>query len=138
MKGVIAIVLLWNSIYDWKYKKISLPVTGIGLLVTIAILIFSSQYTWKNAISGMSVGIFIIICSFLTRGQIGIGDGIISCFIGTGCGFFENLNILFCAFTLAAIVSAVLLIRKKVKKKTRIPFVPFLFIGYCCIQVFQL
>lgn len=138
MKGIIAIVLLYNSIYDWKYKKISLPITGIGLLIAMVILIFSSQYTWKNAVSGMSIGIFIIACSFLTKGQIGIGDGIISCFIGIGCGFFENLSILFCAFILTAIVSGILLIIKKVKKKTRIPFVPFLFIGYCCVQVFHL
>lgn len=138
MRGIIVAVLLWNSIYDLKYKKISMPVTGIGIFIAVIVLILSSKYTWINAISGMSTGFFIIICSFLSRGQIGIGDGIICCFTGIGCGFFENLSILFLALFLSAIVSIILLIREKVGKKTKIPFVPFLFIGYCCVQILKI
>lgn len=137
---IVAVILLWNGIYDWKYRKISILVTFIGIIAVLLSLIAAPEEccTIAEMLGGVSIGIFLIICSFITRGQIGIGDGIICCFIGISCGFFENLNILFISLLLSAIVSFILLIKKRVERKTEIPLIPFLFIGYCCVQVFKL
>lgn len=134
---IVAVILLWNGIYDWKYRKISISVTFIGIMTVIFFLIAAPEdcCTIAEILGGVSIGIFLIICSFITRGQIGIGDGIICCFTGISCGFFENLNILFIGLLLSAIVSFILLIGRKVERKTEIPLIPFLFIAYCCVQI---
>ncbi len=137
---VVAAVLLWNSIYDLNYKKISIPVTFLGMIMGVFFIIITliknnGYYIIIEALGGVSVGIFLILCSFFTRGQIGIGDGIICCFTGLFYGFFENLSMLFIGLLLSALVSFLLLLSKKAGRKTEIPFVPFLFLGYCCIQI---
>lgn len=133
---MVAAVLLWNSIYDWKYRKISVPVTLAGIIIAVFFLILAPSYTMIEILGGIGIGIFLIICSLLTKGQIGIGDGIICCFIGISCGFFENLSMLFIGLILSAVISFLLLISKRAEKKTEIPLIPFLFAGYCCVQIF--
>lgn len=137
---VIIAVLLWNSIYDLKYRKISIPITFLGMIMAAFLIIITlkndhSNYIIIEMLGGVGVGIFLILCSFFTKGQIGIGDGIICCFTGSICGFFENLSMLFIGLLLSAIVSFILLLNKKVKRKTELPFIPFLFLGYCCILI---
>ncbi len=140
---VVAAVLLWNSIYDLKYRKISIPITFLGMIIAVFFIITTlikdnGCYIIIEVLGGVSVGIFLILCSFFTRGQIGIGDGIICCFTGLFYGFFENLSMLFIGLLLSAIVSFLLLLSKKAGRKTEIPFVPFLFFVFFCIQIFKI
>ena len=120
MDKIVFLILLINSVLDWKYKKISL----ISILVGLA-CIWIIKPIGLEGLYGAVVGFALILCSFLTRGQIGIGDGIIFCLTGLEYGFWKNVCLLFLSFLFAAIVSAVLLLSKKAKRKTRIPLVPF-------------
>ena len=127
---IISAVLLWNSILDWKYKKISL----ISVLAGI-ISIWMAGHIRLIHLSGAAVGILLFLCSFFTRGQIGIGDGIIFCMTGLGYGFWGNLGLLFLSFLFSAVVSAVLLFGRRVGRKTRIPFIPFVMAAHMLIQI---
>lgn len=100
-------------------------------------LVFIPGISPTEAAGGASIGIFLMMVSVVTKGQIGIGDGIICCFTGAACGFSENISILFIGLLLSAITATFLLIGKKSRKKTEIPFVPFLFLSYCCMQLLE-
>lgn len=133
-----ACILLWNSIYDWRYRKIFIPITLSGIVIAIVFLIISPTGTFFGTLGGVCIGIFLVVCSFITKGQIGTGDGIICCFTGLCLGFFENMGMVFIGLCLSALVSVFLLISKKAGRKTEIPLVPFLFAGFCCIQIMKI
>ena len=59
-----------------------------------------------------------------------MGDGLILSVTGLGLGFWNNLELFALALFAAALVSIVLLITRLANRKTSIPFVPFLFLGY--------
>lgn len=135
---VMLSMLAFNSIYDWKYKKISVAVTAIGMIASVLLFWLAPVYTWLEIAGGVGVGIFLILCSIVTRGQIGMGDGIVCCFAGLCSGFADTMGMVFLGLLLSAIVSAILFMMKKVGKHTKIPLIPFFFMGYCCMQVIKL
>lgn len=135
---LIMFLLAFNSICDWKYREISVVVTLSGIIFSGLMVIFMPAYTIGEVLGGIGIGIFLMICSLITRGQIGMGDGIICCFTGLCGGFFDTLGMLLAGLFFSAAVSAVLLITKKAGRKTKIPFVPFLFAGYCFVQLMKI
>lgn len=132
------LLLAFNSICDWRYREISVVMTLLGIIFSGFLFIFMPSYTIWEVLGGIGIGIFLIVCSLVTKGQIGIGDGIICCFTGLCGGFFDTLGMLLTGLFFSAAVSAVLLITKKAGRKTKIPFVPFLFVGYCFVQLMKI
>jgi leader peptidase (prepilin peptidase)/N-methyltransferase len=137
MEITMTSILIWNSVYDWKYKKISMTSIIFGFILAGIICKCTGDYIWTDSLAGAAVGVFVILCSVITRGQIGIGDGIVFCLTGIGCGLLENISLLFISLLFAAVLSLVLLLSKKAGKKTRIPFVPLITMGYLCIQLLK-
>ncbi|MDO4218405.1 MAG: hypothetical protein Q4C78_00180 [Synergistaceae bacterium] len=78
----------------------------------------------------MSLGVMLLI--FLaSRGKSGAGDVFVASCLGCGCfGVAECTLCLYLSFLFGAIVAVALLVAKKITRKTKIPFAPFLFIGY--------
>ena len=74
-------------------------------------------------------GIIIYIVAFLTKEKIGKGDALSLIFIGMAAGIERVLSALFVSLSITALLSGVLLILKKVKRDTKLPFLPFLSIG---------
>ena len=74
-------------------------------------------------------GIIVYAVAFFSKERIGKGDAVTLMFIGAVAGKETVLMSLFVSLTIAALISAVLLILKKVQKDTKLPFIPFLSIG---------
>ena len=74
-------------------------------------------------------GGLLLFLSFITREGIGYGDGLIILAAGPALGFCDLLTTLMTAIILSGLFSGLLLILKKVKRKTRIAFAPFLAMG---------
>ena len=141
--GTVGILLLWNSIRDMKrktlYNRELLLGAGVVLLLltadcmcsgTVADLLFSAEeLPWKRLL-GMVPGIVVLLLSVVLRGGIGKGDGYLLCISGMALGVQENTALLFYGLFLAGITAAVLMIFKRVKRDTKLPFVPFLFAGF--------
>ena len=83
-----------------------------------------------ECIGGILIGGAFLGISKVTRGQIGIGDGLILCVTGLGLGIAKGMEMLLYGLLLAALFSAILLVRKVANRKMTIPFIPFLFVGY--------
>lgn len=132
---IISTVLLiaWLGICSWqdlKNKSISIQIIVGGFILLFIMSIYLNQVSITSRIAGGAIGMVLIGVNAFTRGQVGIGDGIIIGVIGICFGFTLNVSILLVSLFLSALLSIILLVFKKVDRKQTIPFVPFILIGY--------
>lgn len=127
---LLGIFLLVNSICDIKTKKLPLILLICFGIVGILTNIFLPEYSLKELAFGVAIGAALFGAGYVTAGQIGSGDGILFMVMGLFVGGITNFCLLLWASIFCAMVSGVLLLAKKVSRKDRIPFVPFVFIAY--------
>lgn len=132
---IITIWLLLCSIQDIKKKKINTGLIIVGVLLLTIVTSLSGSITILNRLAGLSLGVILLGLCFVTRGQIGIGDGIILCITGLNLGFIKNSLLLLYALLGAAVFSAILIFFWHVSRHKTIPFVPFLFLGYLGVLI---
>ena len=108
----------------------SVPLLLLGGMTAVLLHLFAQEESVFYLMTGMSVGIVLLLYSLVTHESIGYGDGCLFVMTGLFLGFWENLVLLLLASVLAGIGAAVLLFFRKKKKKERIPFVPFVFTAY--------
>lgn len=134
--------LFLMMVYDIRKREIHLPLSGAAALILSVrqiYLVCLGEVAVQHAFWGITVGIFIVVLSVLTRGGIGIGDGIIFMICGLLFGLYENSILLFLSLVFSAVASGVLIITKHVGRKYTLPFAPFVFAGYgvmCIWKVF--
>ena len=121
--------LLWLALQDKKY----LGIKWTGLVISSGILLVSGCFKevgWLSRLGGMAVGGILLFVGYFSREAIGIADGVIILICGVAFGVYETVTVCFFATLYAAMFSFVLLVWKKVGRKSRIPFLPFLLLGY--------
>lgn len=135
-------LMIWDLMFaaasiDLKVKKIPnkliLLMLGIRALGIVGQII-QCPSLWLNivltSVIGMLVGgVIILVCYFISRGGIGVGDLKMFATIGFYFGLPGVLEIMMYALFLACIVSIFLLVSRKAKFKSSIPMAPFVFIG---------
>lgn len=133
MGGLLLGILAW---IDIQTKKVPLILIGVlaAMMLSVRIASFSMDTGAGMWFAKLSVGLLpggiSLFCSYITKGQLGIGDGLILAALGLGLEFRNVVLLWVMAFCMAAVLAMFLLILKKARKKTEIPFVPFLFLGY--------
>ena len=123
------IFLLFSSFLDIRKREISIPVTLLFGLAGVVYGIKTGR-TMTDYLIPAAISILILVCSILTRGQIGMGDGWL--FLALACMLrMESYIQMACiGMLLAAACSVVLLLVFRKNRKTEIPLVPFLLLGY--------
>ena len=76
------------------------------------------------------IGLCMIGISQISGEQIGKGDGMVIVALGILCGVRDTLGIVCFASLFMLIPAFILLVSKRGNKKTRVPFLPALFLGY--------
>ena len=89
-----------------------------GLLLEISL--------W-NRLAGGVVGLILVGFSLLSGEQFGKGDSLLLLFCGLAMGIYHLAALLMLSFGMSAFVGVGLLLCKKIKKTTKLPYVPFLF-----------
>lgn len=121
--------LTFCSITDIHSKRINILISGIYLLIGI----FFNMYFIKNDLiilfMNLSTGLLLALIAKITKGAIGYGDSLIFFVISFYIPSFSTLYILFFSLVTASLFS-ILLLLKKYSKKYRIPFAPFIQIGF--------
>ncbi len=126
---IITIVWLFIcSVQDIKEQQINLVLIGVGFISLFTLSLIENQLLIWERLGGVGLGIFLILLSKITRGQIGIGDGLILSVTGISLGFYLNSILLIYSLFISAVFSIGIMIIKKANRKSTIPFTPFVFI----------
>lgn len=131
----VAVFLLICSYTDIKNKEIHLKVLLPFFLTGVIIAAVSGRDAVIGALTGTIAGIALLLLSFITRGAIGEGDGLVLVVTGVFLGFFGNLRLLVSALFLSALFSVGAMIIKGWKKERELPFVPFLLAAFLIIRI---
>lgn len=126
--------LVWLALQDKRH----LGITPRGLLISSVILLVAGQFgdvDRESALGGVMVGTVILLFAYFSKEAIGTADGVIILVCGAAFGLLETVTFTFFATLYAGVCSMVLLLTKKVGKKSRIPFLPFLLLGYLTMRV---
>ncbi len=133
MAGTVGIGILLGilSIQDLKKKQVSLlfvwGMFGVGIMCHILRAKTVAEPVLAAALLGGIMGIVV----FLSKHTIGAGDAWTIAALGGYLGLWSTLTVLFYGSLFCAAVGGVLLVCRKGTKKMQLPFLPFLFLGYC-------
>lgn len=126
------------AIIDYKIQLI--PNVLVLAMMAARLVVFIPEFILRrdeiisimigSILSAVIIFVVLLILSFLSREGIGMGD--VKIFTATGfcCGVYAVLNTMLMALILCVLVSLGLIAMKKKKLKDKIPFGPFIFIGY--------
>ena len=131
--GIYVAVLFMLTFFSYTdIKNRTVPVPGIVIFSAAAFLSFvpGSGLTLLQAAGGALTGLVFLVISFLTKGEIGSGDGLVIALTGIYLGFWKNAELLVCALFMCAIYSLVLVVVSRKSKRYEVPFVPFMLAGY--------
>lgn len=134
-------VCVYLSILGWfdlREKKVPVILLGCGTVAAIGrtvLCIFKDpdRWQWKALMLmlGALPGAFMIILSWLTR-KVGAGDGWALVNMGLFTDYKTCMFLWAISLLIMSLFSAGLLIFKKVKRSTKIPYLPFL----ALVQIF--
>lgn len=130
LKIILVILLIICTIEDMKEKAVTMPVVyGFGLIGLLMQGYLKNISVW-SVIGGMGIGILIIGISHLTKGGIGMGDGILIVVTGIYLGLRDNFILLLAALTGVLIWAGFLAVTKGISRNKEIPFIPFMLAAY--------
>lgn len=121
--------LLAVSWQDFKKKEISVRLLILMGVVGTGIQFFEKTVSLGSWFGGIALGAGLLLLGFITREDIGYGDGWLVLVMGMSLGFRASLLALLLALGISALASGGLLLFRKVKRSYRIPFAPFLLLG---------
>lgn len=123
--------LLVEGIRDIRTRQISMISVGIFAGIGLVLRMTFDFGSWYHSVAGAGLGCFLLLLAKITEEKIGYGDGWIILVTGIYLGFRYNLLLLTMSLFLSALTSVVLLMLRKVNRKSTMPFVAFIFAGYC-------
>ena len=129
-----AIILLYLGILagmDVRKRQISLVLTGVLFLAGIGWqILVDSRASRATATTSLLPGAGFLTLSYISREQVGYGDGLLLLTVGIWLGFGQTFGVLTLGLILCSVLCGVLLMRKKIRKQDSIPLVPFLLLGF--------
>lgn len=129
--GVMMTLLLGISTWlDIKRREVSGKVLICFTIIGIISYVVKCPFSILSMAGGILIGAFVMGVSKLTKGNIGMGDGLLLCVTGVYLGFYRNLELFLTALCAAAIWGMILIVLKKAGRKTELPFVPFMLMAY--------
>ena len=129
-KYVLLALLCLCAWEDFKKKEVRvIPILMFGI-VGMLLHLYAPTCSIRSVLLGCFLGAAIMAFSCLSRGSIGMGDGILLAVTGVYLGGEGNLELFLTGLAFAAAWSLAMLALKKKKGKDEIAFVPFLLISY--------
>lgn len=123
---------------DLKRKELAVQLLlGFGV-IGVFLHVYFRELSLGQMLGGMILGLLVMLLAVVTKGHLGLGDGILLLITGIFLGFWRNLELILGAAILAGVVSAYLLVIKKVDKNYEIPFAPFILVMYVLSLGFEM
>lgn len=135
-KAVVLLAGLFISAWiDLKREIIYVPLIVCMGIIGVIYHIFLQENTIWNLMSGMLIGVILLLGGIWSGEKIGYGDGVIFIMTGIFLGFWGNMLLLVIASILAGVTCTGLLLTHKKCKEEQIVFVPFIFISYVILLI---
>ena len=129
---IAGLCLLLQAIWDIRTKElplwISLVLGSCGFLYSVC-----NKRSGLEILIALLPGLFCLLLGYVTRQAIGYGDGILICSLGLIYTWQDVVQICSIAIVFAGLMGIVLLVVFRKNGKYEIPFVPFLFLGWCVL-----
>lgn len=139
-RPVIILLFFWLtglSLSDIRYRKVPVWMILLGGVAIVGIGVYGCVRNENGILPffiGMVPGTALILLAVGTQ-KAGCADGIVLMLLGCILGFRECILTAILSLVMISALSAVLLILKKADIRTRIPYIPFLTIGFViCIS----
>mgnify|MGYP002544974469 FL=1 len=126
-----AIILLYLGILagmDVRKRQISLVLTGVLFLAGIGWQILVEQTSWLEWLLSLLPGAGFLTLSYISREQVGYGDGLLLLTVGIWLGFGQTFGVLTLGLILCSVLCGVLLMRKKIR-------IPYRWCRFCCLDL---
>lgn len=127
----IFVLLTFLAIEDVKIFELVDEIFYIFLLFNIVFFILN--FDIANFISFLFLVVVYHVLYFFTKGGLGYGDIKVFCALALGLDFLEGIYLLIFTFLWAGSFCLILLILKKVDRKSKIALVPFIALAYFSI-----
>lgn len=118
------------SYFDLKEKKIPLFPMILFVGVHIAFSVYQNCFSIKSLLPALFLGGGFCLFSMISKGALGMGDGLLAAACGISLGFYKTLALFFYGFLLTGLTGFLFLIGKKGSRKAEMPLVPFLYVVY--------
>lgn len=128
-------VLLWLALLDKKHleiRKITLAAASVILLAAGSL----GEVSAFSRLGGAAFGVLLLFFCRFSGEAMGMADGLLIFICGVAFGLYETVTLSFFAALYAACFSVLLLVMRKAGRKSRIPFLPFLLLGYVTMALF--
>lgn len=121
------------SIEDIRKREISSM--WIILLGVIGVPIMTALGEFRSALFLIRFvpGVVCVMLAWVTREQIGYGDALLLLVLGFYLDVNLLMNVCMVAMTLVGILSLVLLVVAKQSRKSELPLIPFILLGYLVV-----
>lgn len=129
---ILYILLEASSMKDYRERLISnkLIIAGIVLGLASAALDADSTRIIQSVIAFIAIGLIMSLVTFATRGGVGMGDTKLIAVSSLYIELVGMVSVMFYSLVLSGITGIILLILKRANLKSRIPFAPFLALGF--------
>ena len=127
---VFITLLVFSTVFDLKYMILPDFSTYILVGLSLFLLLINKENIFLYLLSAVGASGFLLFLNLITKGKgMGLGDVKLAIFMGLFLGWPKILVAMYAAFISGAVVGVILIINKKAKRKTLIPFGPFLIFG---------
>lgn len=119
------------AVFDCIKKEIPLAAVWLGMVTAIILRAagFLGRTTWWGLGMSLLPGIFFWILGFVTKEQVGYGDGWLLLMIGLFVGYENCFVVLLIGLVTESSVALLLLVFRKIHRDEEVPFAPFLLLG---------
>jgi prepilin signal peptidase PulO-like enzyme (type II secretory pathway) len=128
---ILITLLVFSAAFDLKYMI--LPDFSTVILIIMAFLgvVFDEPNVVPYLLSGLGAMAFLYLLYLITKKKgMGFGDVKLALFMGLFLGWPKIIVAFYSAFVLGALYGIMGMMLKKVNKKSKVPFGPFLIIGF--------
>lgn len=121
------------SFWDVRYRRVPAVWMILGSVVVCGYAgygIRNGEFMWIDCITGVLPGIGILVTARIT-GKVGIADGWLLLLIGLVWGWRQCVIVLMASLFMISAAAIVLLLMRRVKRDSALPYIPFLAIAVC-------
>ena len=129
---IVACLLISIAVIDLENQIIPDEIVWLGLLFLISwYLVIDFHSLFPYLITGFGSALFLLLVNLITRGRgMGLGDVKLAIFVGSMLDLKLGIIWMLTSFVVGSLMGIILIMLGKANLKAKVPFAPFLIIGF--------